>query len=548
MNETAATAPRSLSRPVGLLLVIVASCSAYVVSQGARFGDATTYAKQIRSGALIEPGHLLWRPLGFVLGHALGTLDSYSSTLWTLQGMCLAASVIGLLATYLLCRNVAIPAVALFVSAIAAVSNGYWVYAFSGCSYTCGILFQTLALHWAIREREAGRGSRDALIAGVFGGLAACAWAINLLVAPAIVLALAATAGTRMRMRQLLSSAGAFALGYATTFVAPVALAYQRTASATQLRAGARTAAGVNFSQWLSTTRHDVPVHFGPTQLFRAAIGWAQSVLSLSDLGYRLRLWHFGEGAFPLAPWSLAFLSFYAAVLLLAVLLVRERSRLDVRTRSLIYVAVLAVGVNLAFGIAWQGTDLERYMPSWPFQMLLLAIALNIVWQRLDRARFLLLTCATLVVLVVANWQGTFEPVLAADSYRNLWVTAIRQHASRGDLLVVFGQRKFMIVAPHDENFPKIDNVSDEIEKGGAGWRATEINEIRQTQSRGGRVFLADSLFWTDSKPRDGWSFREYPVPTPRDLRDAFLPFRSDTVAFTAGREQVWLARTASGP
>jgi hypothetical protein len=548
MNETATTAPRSRSRAVGLLLVIVASCSAYVLSRGARFGDATTYAKQIRAGALIEPGHLLWRPLGFVIGHALGTLDTYSATLWTLQGMCLAASVIGLVATYRLCRSVAVPGVALFVSAFTAVSNGYWVYAFSGCSYTCGILFQTLALYWAIRERETSRGSRDALIAGVFAGVAACAWAINVLAAPAIVLAIAATAGARMRMRQFLSRAGAFALGYVTIFVLPVALAYLRTATALQLRAGPPTSPGVNFSQWLSTARHDVPVHFGPTQLSRTAIGWAQSVLSLSDLGYRLRLWHFGEGAFPLSLWSLAFLAFYAAVLLLAVVLVRERSRLDVRTRSLIYVAVLAVGLNLAFGIAWQGTDLERYMPSWPFQMMLLAIALNIVWQRLDRAKLLLLTFATLVALAVVNWQGTFEQVLAADSYRNAWVTAIRQHASRGDLLIVFGQRKFMIVAPHDENFPKINNVSDEIEKAGAGWRATEINEIRQTQSRGGRVFLADSLFWTDSAPRDGWSFREYPVPTPRDLREAFLPFRSDTVAFTVGREQVWLARTDIGP
>src|SRR5215469_14884428 len=98
MNEESAIPGRFHwlhSRDLGLLLVVVTSCIVYVLSEGARFGDSTTYANQIRSGHLIEPGHLLWRPLGYVIGHALGTLDTYSSALWTLQGLCLAASVIG---------------------------------------------------------------------------------------------------------------------------------------------------------------------------------------------------------------------------------------------------------------------------------------------------------------------------------------------------------------------------------------------------------------------------------------------------------------------
>jgi hypothetical protein len=105
-----------------------------------------------------------------------------------------------------------------------------------------------------------------------------------------------------------------------------------------------------------------------------------------------------------------------------------------------------------------------------------------------------------------------------------------------------------VIVPPHDGNFPRIDNLSDEIQKGGALWRSSEINEIRKTQSRGGRVFLADSLFWLDSAPRDGWSFREFPMPTPREIHDAFMPFKSEAVAFTVGRERVWAARTVAAP
>ncbi len=64
------------------MLLLVTSCIAYVLSEEARFGDATTYANEIRAGAgaVIEPGHVLWRPLGCVIGHALGTLDTLPLT------------------------------------------------------------------------------------------------------------------------------------------------------------------------------------------------------------------------------------------------------------------------------------------------------------------------------------------------------------------------------------------------------------------------------------------------------------------------------------
>jgi hypothetical protein len=545
MNDKTATRLRFHSGEAGFLLVIFTSFIIYIFSEGARFGDATTYAKQLRLGALIEPGHLVWRPLGYVIGHALNTLDTYSSALWTLQGMCLAASVGGLVAIYVLCRNVARPGVALLISGLTAISNGYWFYAFSGCSYTFGILFQTIALTYAIKKRETTQDWRNAFAAGSFGGLAASAWAPNMLVAPAILAALITTTGeSGMRVQRFLREACAVALGYLTTFALPLAFVYGY--AGTQWRVGP-TSSAVTFAQWLSSARHGVPVHIGLAQLLRAALGWAQSVISLSDLGWRLKLWVFGEGAFPFSSWALSLISFYVAVSLVAVILLRERSRLDVRARALINAAALAIGLNLAFGVAWQGTDLERYMPSWPFQMALLAVALNLLWQRADRAQFALMFAA-LVVLGIVNWQGTFKPVLAANSYRNIWVTAIRQHASRGDLVVIFGQRKSVIVSPHEENFPKINEISDEIEKGGTGWRSVEISEIQRTQSRGGKVFLGDSLFWLDSAPRDGWSFRENPVPTPREIRDTFLPFKGETVAFTVGRERVWIARTGGSP
>jgi len=56
-------------------------------------------------------------------------------------------------------------------------------------------------------------------------------------------------------------------------------------------------------------------------------------------------------------------------------------------------------------------------------------------------------------------------------------------------------------------------------------------------------VFLADTLFGTNDAPRNGWSFRETPRPTPSELQDVFLPFKSDRVAFVVGTERVWLGK-----
>lgn len=49
--------------------------------------------------------------------------------------------------------------------------------------------------------------------------------------------------------------------------------------------------------------------------------------------------------------------------------------------------------------------------------------------------------------------------------------------------------------------------------------------------------------FGTDQSARDGWSFKEYPSPSPLEIQGVFLPFKSDTVAFTAAGERVWLGR-----
>jgi hypothetical protein len=293
----------------------------------------------------------------------------------------------------------------------------------------------------------------------------------------------------------------------------------------------------------LASSRHGIPAHYGIAQLLRVLIGWPQSVISTSDLGRQLRLWRLHEGAFPASAWLGVFLVFYAALAGAIAVLARGYARLDRRDRGVIAACGAAIGINLLFAASWQGTDLERYFPSWPFQLLLVALLVKLLATVHSARRVAVAAAAALAGIAVANWYGTFASVLAPDSYRQAWLRELRRATSANDLVILFGQRTQGIGAPHDPNHPKIDNVSLEIVMRGDGWRAAELRNIAATRQRGGRVFLADTLFGTDDAPRDGWSFRETPRPTPSELEEVFLPFKSDHVGFVVGTEKVWLGK-----
>src|SRR5262245_39895997 len=95
---------RQLTDPSdGVLLCVLLALSTclFIASESAWYGEATTYAADILAGRLIEPGHLLWRPLGYLLHLATGG-SSYSAVLWKLQFLCFFASALAVMAMYVL--------------------------------------------------------------------------------------------------------------------------------------------------------------------------------------------------------------------------------------------------------------------------------------------------------------------------------------------------------------------------------------------------------------------------------------------------------------
>jgi hypothetical protein len=527
----------------GLLLCVLVSLSLclFVASESAWYDDATTYTADILAGRLIEPGHLLWRPSGHLLERVTGAV-TYSAVLWRLQFLCLLASVLAVIAMYLLALRMYGRLGALAAATLMAVSNGFWSYAFSGGSYSLSMLFAILALRCAISSPGIATTGTAAFVAGALGGLSVATWGIQILAAPALWIALILTPPRdQTSIRQHLRNTAALTGGYLLTFVVPLLAAFLIQTRAHGVAVAGTPPQTLSLASWLASSRHGIPAHYGVAQLLRVLIGWPQSVISTSDLGSRLRLWGLHETAFPASAWLGALVIFYGTLTGAIFALARGFTRLESRDRGVIVACAAALGINLLFAAAWQGTDLERYFPSLPYQLLLVALLVKLLVTIHPVRRIAAAVAATLAGLVVVNWYGTFHPVLAADSYRQIWLRELRRATSARDRVILFGQRTQLIVSPHDPDLPKIDNVSLEIAQRGEGWRAAELRNIAETRHHGGRVFLADTLFGTDSAPRDGWSFREYPRPTPSELREVFLPFKSERVGFVVGTEKVWL-------
>ena len=515
----------------------------FIASESAWYGDATTYAADVLAGRLIEPGHLLWRPLGYLLHLTTGG-SSYSAVLWKLQFLCLFASALAVMAMYLLAARLYGRHGAVTAATLMALSNGFWTYAISGSSYSLSMLFAILALHYAISPRSTAATGAAAFAAGALAGLSAATWGIQILAAPAIWLALVLTpARAQSSIQQQLRNTTGLVAGFLLAFLIPLLTVYAIHTRGYSAAPQGVHANSLTLASWLASSRHGIPAHYSVAQLLRVVIGWPQSIMSTSDLGSHLRLWRLHEAAFPVSAWLGVLIVFYLALAGAVWVLARNYAQLDSRDRGVIVACAAALGINLLFAASWQGTDPERYFPSWPFQLLLVALLVKLLVTTHSPRRVAVVAGVALVSIAVVNWYGTFESVLGSDSYRQTWLRELRRATTPRDLVVLFGQRSQLIGAPHDPNLPKIDNVSLEIEQRGAGWRAAELRDIAETKRRGGRVFLADTLFGTESRPRNGWSFREYPRPTPSELQEAFLPFRSDRVAFVVGTEKVWLGK-----
>jgi len=516
----------------------------YGATESALYADSVPYAVDILNGRLIDPGHLLWRPLGMAIASASGHAMSLSYILWVLQYLSLlsALGAVGIL--YLAGRRLFPPDISMLVAVAAGLTNGFWTHAFSGYSYTLSVLFLVLALYCVLRDSGAdGPTARDSFLAGVCGGLAACSWTVAAISGPALWV-LVIHAGGRTRSTQAaLRRTALLSAGYALSFLLPLFVLYAIPDSIGEAAYVTPGPTGLKFLSWLHSADHGIAAGADLSHLLRFVAGWAQSMVSIGDLGQRLRLWSYREAPFPATGGFATLVLFYLGVALATLTLLRSFRFLDASRRTVILAALVACACNFAFGFLWEGADLERYLPSLPFQAL--AFGLVVERWRTSWRRVALPASAFVVTAAVGlTWITHFRAVLRADSQRQTWNRALAAQFTASDLVIVMGNGKFYVGEPHNPNFPMVENVSQDIRDFADGWRSAIAEAIATTRQRGGRVLLADSVLRRDHAPRDGWSFSQYPSPSPEEIADYFLPLKSDQLIVTIFGEKLWLGHS----
>ena len=523
--------------------VFVAGVSgvAFIATESLWYGDAPYYAADLLQFRLLEPGHLAWRPLGALAFYLAQQVGYTGDPLWVLQVLTLLGSICCVLAIYRLLSRFLGASTALIGAAFFAFSNGFWTYAYSGCPYSISVLFAILALDCSVPKAPGLRASPLAgLGTGLLAGLSVLFWGAQAVLIPAIWLwHLALTPDpdrsfvTRLRGTMLLGLGGLLTLGV------PLLLSYHAAGMIGADIYKPPIPGDVGFVEWLGASSHGIRSSGGVNGVLRAAVGWAQSIVSVGDLGAALRAWRLGEAGFPFDQRLVLLGTFYGVVLAFVAALGWRWKGLRAGAHKPLIVAVLGLGLNISFGAYWQGTDLERYFPSLPLVTLGWCIGLEALAPGSRRWR-LVIGVAVVSGMSIANVVGNIRQSLGAGSYRQQWQAALLQHASAGDVLFVLGNRKNTIQLPHHSNFPHVFNLS--VATRVYQWEdlKQEMTEVAlETIRRGGRVLVGESVLGLDDGPRDGWSFREFPTPSPVELDSFFEPWKGELLTTVAG-ERLW--------
>jgi len=515
---------------------------AFTVVESAWYGDAPGYANSLVQGRLIEPGHLLWRPLGALAAELLGLNRTLSNSLWCIQFISLLAAVLTIVVVFYTVRLLCDRASAALVGALVLASNGFWTYAFSGCSYSLSVLFTALSVAslavGATVQREAAQVHRYVIVAGVFGGLAAATWGIQVICAPALWVLAVATRARPATAKSVISTTAEFGVGYLFLLVLPLGALYVSLPTLGDKWYVVPTPAHLSLVQWIATSNHGLPATANASQIFRVLLGFPQSIVSIGDIPQELRLWMYKDGPFPLSIWLIAVVGSYVVLGIGFAAVVRNVTN-STQYRPYVWAGLTALVLNLAFALAWQGTDLERYFPSLPMQALLLGVAiaeLKKIWPK----HAVVGVGALILVIAAANVIGNFHRFLASDSFAQQWFRAAHKNARAGDLLIVSGNRKQQLSNPHDSNFPQVMVVSNIIAMFGNKWQSVADERIDLAKAGGHSIFIGDSVLDRRSVPRDGYSFKQFPEPSAAEIADKFAPLRANSVAFSVLGERVW--------
>jgi hypothetical protein len=536
MNENMGIIAGAKSRsllPLALLYVAFLAFTHYVY-----FGDTTGYVQNILlfdhdavAGRSVfwDFGHLLWRPLGWLLFRIFGGMLPYTKTgesNLTIAAFLIAVSVIGGLMTTLLFKSLAARFLnqewaATFVAIAFSCFYAFLNYVQTGTSYILGLMWLTLSVWLIIRMTEtAANDSRYALLSGVTAALAVLFWFPYIVAIPGVLAASAlfpnqiSPSGLRRRATRASLTLASASLLICAGYLVPLIQLHIHSFG--------------DLRNWIIASSHDWAQN---RRAFRLASGLPRSFVWIGDEGMLIKRYFLRDPYARVTLWQVISKQFWLIVLFYAfgVSLLWVLTRSVSGQRVLQILAAAGVPVLVFAVLIFEPGSMERYLPVYPVLCLAVAFCLS----RWRQNRIAVTICAAFLFIatmvnVAALWKGAVlkRHQQAADRARSL-----ANRVGPGGVVALFSASDDLYLL--ESSFPfdpivrqtslPIYEVIALATSGVPEWRHHFARRAVQALGQHQRVWVSKRLLAAEPYPDWGWNEGDDPNISWKELRQFFL-------------------------
>lgn len=477
-------------------------------------GDTFDYAQAMVARAagrdyfFWEFGHLLWRPLGYVLFRISGPLlgrfvgqDQQTSATLVLMGLSWIGGLVSVLSLFGIVNRVCRRKVPVLLGVAAFIgAQAFLNYFHTGAPYVPGLGLVLLAMYLLVVQGDKDKPSiLIAALAGVSLAGAGLFWLPYVLAIPAALLTPLVLFGfskQRLKLALVAVVMGAI-VGGAAYF-------------AIMSHAGVHNVQ--EFRAWVQkTSRNEGSSNRGVT---KAIFGFARSFINMGNDGMLFKRFLLHDPFNPVTVWDLLRMSLWkllAFYLFIAFLLLSLLTSINGRRMLVLFIVnVLPV---IAFAVYWQGGDPERYLPLYP----LLFIAL--MWS-LDSEEVRGLFKLPLVLFIIAMLAVNCVMLARVRLQREQGLVAVRINELEGKLkpnswiytanwqddLVNFNRSFPLNPANRNRNFT-IGALISPGEAEVAHWQQVFSTRAQTVWANGGDIWISRRLL--SERPRSEWNWVE---------------------------------------
>lgn len=468
---------------------------------GAHFmADTIWYAQQAAEGFFWEAGHLLWRPLGWLVWQAFSPLttmtagsDPAMNIVVAFIGISWVAGLVSVFSLHSLLRRFVANELVVNVTTVTFIfAQAFLNYAQAGASYGSALALLLFGLYMLSRAGLGpGRFSVGALLAGASFALAVGMWLPFVVAMPAAIVAPLLLFGWDKRRLWLVLQAGA-----ACALVG--ALVYGLVI----LHLGLDDLGAIR--NWILKTSRNSTTG-GPERMI---FGFARSFINMGQDGVLFKRFLYNDPYNPVSPVELVrlgmwkFILFYGFLGVVALNLLRSG-----QGRRVLGLFALAAVPVLGFAVYWQGGDMERYLSLYPLFFLAMACSLA-VERSLPFVKYV--AAVFVAVLIVSNVS-----VMANSSLER------RQEVASGRIAALLPELKpnSMVMAlvqqddvwqfnhsfPFNPIFQHYGEFVDELPS--TRWQQRFSTQVLEIWAKGGDMWFSKRML--ADKPQADWNWVE---------------------------------------